>query len=317
MATPRSRFFILAGGIGERARPLSLIKPKPLFPLCGTPMLHILLEQMHRIGIEKGFVNLHHLGDAIRRSLENIPDITFLEEKKLSGSMILKQAAQEMEENELLLVVNGDSFMEIPYRPMVQMIDGESADGVLLVRLNTDPRYNGIEIDNGQWFCGRRFHDKTEKPLAKPALMYTGTALFKRRVLETFNHISFFDSLAEKKPPFKIKTLLFNGIWLDIGAPLSYLQADSAYRQYLLSNKKPIPASWPTNSLFSPVQISNDSQVDHCILWENTKITNGSILSHCIITGHITLNHVRAENKILIIPPGKHHFQQFPIPPIT
>ena len=60
------RFFILAGGYGQRARPLSLEKPKPLFPLGGTPLIRLLLAQVRTLGCGSGFVNLHHLAGQIR-----------------------------------------------------------------------------------------------------------------------------------------------------------------------------------------------------------------------------------------------------------
>ena len=54
--------FILAGGLGLRAEPLSRFKPKPAFPLNGVPLVTLLLEQLRHLGCTQGFINLHHLG---------------------------------------------------------------------------------------------------------------------------------------------------------------------------------------------------------------------------------------------------------------
>ncbi|MCI5142454.1 MAG: nucleotidyltransferase family protein, partial [Candidatus Electrothrix sp. ATG1] len=35
---------LLAAGFGTRLRPYTLVRPKPLFPICNTPLLHILLD---------------------------------------------------------------------------------------------------------------------------------------------------------------------------------------------------------------------------------------------------------------------------------
>ncbi|MEI6614185.1 MAG: hypothetical protein WCL37_04750, partial [Chrysiogenales bacterium] len=62
------KFFILAGGYGKRAEPLSLIKPKAVFPLNGIPLLRLLLKQLQiQLGLE-GFINPHHLGEQVVQS---------------------------------------------------------------------------------------------------------------------------------------------------------------------------------------------------------------------------------------------------------
>jgi dTDP-glucose pyrophosphorylase len=43
---------ILSGGAGERAFPLSAVKPKPMFEFLGKPLLQYVLENLHESGIE-------------------------------------------------------------------------------------------------------------------------------------------------------------------------------------------------------------------------------------------------------------------------
>lgn len=275
-------FFILAGGYGKRANPLSLIKPKPLFPLNGTPLLRLMLQQMHDAGVTRGFVNIHHKPEMIRECIAKSAgfDITLLHEERLSGSKILRESLQEIED--LLLVVNGDTFLEVPVEQMVEKLVQTGADAVLLVRENSDPRYSAI-ARAGDDFLG------IKKGIKGKRFMYTGAALFKRKVVEAIADKSFFATLARHR--FKVKTLVYAGIWLDIGDPQSYFHADSQYRAHI--------GAVGSNSLSPHVTISADSTVKHSILWEKSVITQQSRISNCIVTGDLTLENAAYADKII------------------
>ena len=292
------KFFILAGGYGKRAQPLSLIKPKPLFPLGGTPLIKILLEQLQEKGLGEGLINLHYMPGPLRRCVEETierpgsPTIRFLVEKKLSGSRILKEAAPHMMDNDLLLVLNGDMFLEIPAATMRSQLLHNDVDGILLVRKNKekDSQYKIIRTAD-DFFSGRRVWDHREiEPGAEP-LMYTGAALFKKKVVRAIDEINFFDMLARGN--FRIKTVVYDGIWLDIGDPRSYMEANFAYKAYLKNN------AGDSNCLSAKVTISADSLVEHSVIWENTRIINASVLENCLVTGNISLDNVHYRNKII------------------
>lgn len=289
------KFFILAGGYGKRAQPLSSIKPKPLFPLNGTPLIQILLNQLQEKGLGEGFINLHHMPRPLRQFVEETigppgsPAIKFFYEKSLSGSRILKDAAAHMTDNDLLLVVNGDSFLDIPVEEMLSKISGEQADGILLVRENKekDPQYK-IILTKDNRFIGRKIFTANREP-GKGPMMYTGISLFKRNVVRAIDEINFFDML--EKSNFNIKTCNYNGPWLDIGDPESYFVSDAKYKKHLGINN--------SNSLSENVFISPDSKVENCIIWENTEIKNESVIKNCIVTGNVSLDNVHYENKII------------------
>jgi mannose-1-phosphate guanylyltransferase len=294
------KFFILAGGYGKRAQPLSLVKPKPVFPLDGTPLLQIMLKQLTKKGLGEGFINLHHFSGAVRQCAETMPGkppVQFLYEEELSGSRILKGALPGMAKENLLLVVNGDIFLDIPVEEMLrQVVDNRDTDGVLLVRRNkeTDARYKAV-LTGGNIFIGRKIHDGSDSESISESLMYTGAALFKKKVIQAIADINFFDSLERQK--FRIKVLPYDGIWLDIGDPPSYMEANFAYKSYVKAN------SVDSNSLSANVFISPGSMVEHSIIWENTQIKNESKIKNCIVTGNISLDHVRCENHIICTTP--------------
>jgi NDP-sugar pyrophosphorylase family protein len=280
------KFFVLAGGYGERARPLSLVKPKPAFPLHGTPLIKLLLDQLKEKGFNQGFINLHHKPEAIRESIGDTPglSINYLYEDELSGSKILTQAVTDTDE--FLLVMNGDIFLEVlkvPIEKMLYELKETNCDGALLLRKNNDPAYSSVLTEKG-------FLQGTEENNGKESFMYTGVALFRKKVIEKIDDISFFNTLAKYR--FKIKTFVYKDIWLDIGSPRLYFDANAVYKNHLRKNND-------LNSLSENITISDDSRVSNCIVWENTKITAGSILSNCIVTSNLILKGVNYKDRIV------------------
>ncbi len=294
-------FFILAGGFGLRARPLSLIKAKPAFPLHGRPLVNILLDQLAKKGFGEGFLNLHHKPETLRQCIEAPEGLTikYLYEKELSGSGILSAAAEEMAE--FLLVMNGDVFMDfstLPIARMRQELVETGADGMLLLRENNNGVYSSILTDNNGRFMGIAPQagaggaagvgkGGAEK---KDAGMYTGVALFRRKVIRCIRDKSFFSTLARHS--FHIGTTLYKGRWWDLGNPGLYFSANFLYKNEVQKD----PAS---NSLSPGVSIGADAWVQHTIAWENTQIKGRSTISDCIVTGNLTLENVNYKGKII------------------
>ena len=55
---------VLAAGYGERLKPLSLVRPKPLVPLLNRPLLDWVLDYLFSSGIRSTAINAHHLWSA-------------------------------------------------------------------------------------------------------------------------------------------------------------------------------------------------------------------------------------------------------------
>ncbi len=282
-------FFLLAGGLGTRARPLTHYKPKPLFPLAGRPLIQIMLSQLKELGCCRGFVNLHHKGEQIRRALSREEGIRFFYEQELSGSKILREAVPHIDD--CLLVVNGDIYSEIPLQRMLQTMRDHFADGVLLVKKTRANHYAPLVI-SGSRFLGRQkdLPEQDHTPLPDGSkYMYTGVALLGKKILEVIDHISFFDMLAARE--FNVVVTETSAPWWDLGSPHLYLLADAAYRKYL--------GFEPGNSLSQDVAIGQECSVVDSIIWENTVISGRSSISSCIVAGGIRLHDVNVRHKIV------------------
>src|SRR3990170_536890 len=60
---------VLAAGVGERMRPLTLRMPKPLVPLAGRPLIDHVLDRLAASGVKTAIVNVHYLPDQLEAHL--------------------------------------------------------------------------------------------------------------------------------------------------------------------------------------------------------------------------------------------------------
>lgn len=68
--SPIKTAMVLAAGLGQRMRPLTLTLPKPLVRIGGRAMLDHALDRLDEAGIETAIVNVHHLADLVERHVE-------------------------------------------------------------------------------------------------------------------------------------------------------------------------------------------------------------------------------------------------------
>jgi mannose-1-phosphate guanylyltransferase len=265
-------FFILAGGYGKRAEPLSLVKPKPAFPFNGVPLLALMLGRLRGLGCGAGFVNLHHLGAQVLAAAGDGSGIRFFEETELSGSRVLTRALPYLDGE--LLALNGDTFLDIPLAEMARRALVPGVDGVLLARSDRSGRYARLLCD-GDHFLG----NAPPAPKGEAALMYAGAALFKKRALARIDESNFFVSIRRQGLNFQVVS--YDGIWLDVGTPYSYFQA---HEDYMARSGRE-----GANGFSPGVEVSPAARVRRSILWDNTRIGAGVALSSCIVTGDLAL----------------------------
>ena len=271
------KFFILAGGYGKRAEPLSLIKPKPAFPLGGVPLIALLLRQLRGLGCAEGFVNLHHLGGQVAAAAGSV-GLRFITEKELSGSRVLRQALPFF--TEWLLVINGDTFLEVPLAELAAKAADPGVDGVLLSRADQSGHYARLRCEGDAFLESIPPVPDTHGATAgRGGPMYAGVALFRRRAVEALDEANFFASI--QKHRLRFKAIPYGGIWLDIGTPASYFNANWEYMRLAKEQR--------ANALSPHVEVSPGARVERSVLWENTRVGPGVRLSECIVTGGVEL----------------------------
>lgn len=123
---------VMAAGLGKRMRPLTAVRPKPLVPVAGKPLIDHVFDRLRGAGIERVVVNVHYLADALEAHLQRHHpdmDIVISDERDMlleTGGGLVK--ALPLLGDDPVLVVNGDSLW----------IDGP-VDAIRLLASRWDP----------------------------------------------------------------------------------------------------------------------------------------------------------------------------------
>ncbi|MDR1546482.1 MAG: NTP transferase domain-containing protein [Deltaproteobacteria bacterium] len=117
-AGPLGAAMILAAGFGSRLKPLTDLKPKPLFPVLNQPMLRRWLGRLRALGVRRAVVNAHHLAqdlkkavDSWRDELDGLEIVVLFEPVILGSGGGLKNAAPFL--TETFYLVNVDIFSDL------------------------------------------------------------------------------------------------------------------------------------------------------------------------------------------------------------
>ncbi|MFQ2150703.1 N-acetylmuramate alpha-1-phosphate uridylyltransferase MurU [Aeromonas jandaei] len=121
---------ILAAGRGERMRPLTDLLPKPLLAVGGKPLIVHHIEKLKAAGVTELVINHAWLGHKL---VETLGDGSALgvtihwssEESALETAGGIIQALPLLGD-EPFLVINGDTWLDLDYRSLVELSLGEN-----------------------------------------------------------------------------------------------------------------------------------------------------------------------------------------------
>jgi NDP-sugar pyrophosphorylase family protein len=226
------RAVILAGGLGTRLRPYTVVLPKPLMPVGPYPVLEVIVRQLAGYGFERITLAVNHQAEIIKAyfgngSKWNIAIDYSLETQPLSTIAPLKLIG-DLPENFVLM--NGDVLTDLH---LGEFLDRHSAEQRLFTISASGRKslinYGVLEIE-GDHLSGFR-----EKPELQH-FVSMGVYAVSRGVLDYvpdgrkygFDDLMR-DLLARNQ---KVHVDRFQGYWLDIGRPDDYMQAVEEYDQW-------------------------------------------------------------------------------------
>ncbi len=226
-------YFILAGGLGTRLRPVVANLPKPLAVVGDRPILQTVIEQAYRSGFNNIFVSVNymaemieeHLADQIYRDM-NLKVTVFRESRRLgtAGSLsYLKEHATRS-----VVVSNADIMTNLDFSRPLDFHEREESDVTILVRrYETKVPYGVVDLD-GHTVLGMR-----EKP-TQAWTVAAGIYVLSLRALalveaETFLDMPDLIKLCMRKN-MRVQSFLMSDYWLDIGRPDDFLRANQDYQ---------------------------------------------------------------------------------------
>ena len=216
---------LMAGGKGERLRPLTEKTPKPLLPVGNKTIIDHNVDRLISYGIQHINVTVNYLREQIEEHYQEPRggiQIQTVREPKYLGTIGSIKFVQKFY-NDSILLMNSDLFTNIDYEDFYLHFEYHEAEmSVAAIPYNVSIPYGILDLD------GRNIKGLLEKP------KYTyyanaGIYLFKRRTLDEIPNDMFFNAtdLVEKLIAEGKKVIRYplNGTWIDIGNPQEYQKA--------------------------------------------------------------------------------------------
>ena len=221
---------ILAAGLGNRMRPLTLYKPKPLLEVGGKPLIVWHIEKLKSIGVSEIIINSAWLADKLIGALGdgsqfgvNIRWTREDEGLETAGGII---NALPLLGEEPFILVNGDVWTQFDFAKLLELDLQEDLAHLVLVP-------NPLQHPQGDFTLldGRAYTFEQEKEGEN--LTYSGIAVI---------HPHLFEGLEWGKRPLapllkdamhnhRISAAKMAETWVDVGTPERLMQLDQQIRE--------------------------------------------------------------------------------------
>lgn len=221
---------LMAGGKGERLRPLTEKTPKPLLEVGGKCIIDHNIDRLISYGVEHIDVTVNYLAEQLEEHFvvprNGVQVRTFREPKFLGTIGSIKFV--DTFYNDTILVMNSDLFTNIDYEDFFLHFQQNDAEmSVAAVPYNISIELGILELD------GRNIKGLLEKPKYN-YYANAGIYLIKKRALAEIPEDTFFHAthLVEKLISQGKKVIRYplNGTWIDIGTPQEYQKAKDLVR---------------------------------------------------------------------------------------
>ncbi len=238
---PIKTAFILGAGLGTRLAPLTDIRPKPLLPVGGRPLITYAMEHLLTLGVERFIVNTHHLAHVYREVFANsewlgTPIVFCHEPVLLDTAGGLKNIEPLLTEDEEIIVYNGDIVSDLPLAELVAAHRGGGKEVTLALRSNGSP-LNVTLNEQGEICDFRGLLGEYGKKC-----LFTGIYVVRKSFLDRLTPgrkesvINVFLDMIKQTPGSLGGIIIDAGMWHDAGSPEEYKRLDK-----MLTEKKGKP----------------------------------------------------------------------------
>ena len=227
---------ILAAGLGNRMRPLTLHTPKPLLEVGEKPLIVWHIEKLQKIGVTEIVINTAWLGEKLANALGDGSQfgVKILwshegEGLETAGGII---NALPLLGDEPFILVNGDVWTTMDFASLLDVQLGEQQAHLVLVENPPQHLKGDFILSNGLAYT-------FEQEQLGEALTYSGIAVLHPRM---------FVGLENGKRPLapllkqamqqqQVSAEKMQAVWVDVGTPERLQQLDQQIKQGVLLNK--------------------------------------------------------------------------------
>jgi len=217
---------ILAAGRGERMRPLTLARPKPLLEAGGAPLIVHHLRALAEAGFEDVVVNLSWLGVQIREALGDGSRHGLRIHYSEEGPEPLETGGGIFRALPLLgdgpfLVLNGDTWSDIAYGDLRERLAARDLAHLVLVPNPAHNERGDFVLENGRIV-----------ETAGERLTFSGVGIYRAALFDGCR-----DGIFKLAPLLRaaardgrVSGEMHTGAWLDIGTPERLAELDVRLR---------------------------------------------------------------------------------------
>ncbi len=190
------RAMILAAGFGTRLGVLTQQRPKPMLPICGTPLVRWSARWLAHHGVSDIAVNLHHLGEQIQAELGEGDGIGARIHYSHEEGMILGTGGGLRKARDLIdggdgapiVVVNGKILVDFDLESLIETHRASGAEATMVLRPDPNAtKWGSLQLDDDgrvvRLLQGIPEADPDAEPTSAP-LMFTGIHVFEPRFLD-------------------------------------------------------------------------------------------------------------------------------------
>lgn len=228
---------LMAGGKGERLRPMTLETPKPLLQIGGKAIIDYNIEALASVGIDDITVTTRYLADKIKLHFSKPVagvDVKCVEETEPMGTI----GAVSLIKRENIgntLVMNSDLLTTVSFEDMYMKHIEENADiTIAAIPYTVSVPYAILAIDN----------NSVQAIEEKPTYSYyanAGIYIISNELLNKVSRSGRTDAtdLVEQaiNEGCKVAYYPITGTWIDIGSPTDFKQAQDLMRHHNDMNK--------------------------------------------------------------------------------
>ena len=229
---------ILAGGFGTRLQTVVSDLPKPMAPVNGVPFLNYQLQYLKHFGIKKIIFSLGYLFEKIQDYYKSEFDglqIDYVIEEKPLGTGGGIRLAMEKCTDDVTLVLNGDSFFDVPLNDFFKLYQTTNSQCSLALREVDDAaRYGTIEVSAAN---NRITSFKEKTNISHAGLINGGVYILNKRLFLKYTpaDINFSiekDFFETQLNSLQINGQAFEGYFIDIGVPEDYHKAQHDFKAF-------------------------------------------------------------------------------------
>ncbi|MBR2616238.1 MAG: NDP-sugar synthase, partial [Clostridia bacterium] len=313
---------ILAGGRGERLRPITDTRPKPLVPVLARPVMDYCLSLLSHHGVRTAYVTTCYLADQIRRrygkSAFGMELFYSKEDSPLGTAGAVKLLQKELSGEEPFIVMSGDALCDFDLARAIAFHKEKKADVTVILSSVKTPLEYGVVLSDAL----ERILAFSEKPDWSETLsdqVNTGVYILSPRVLEKVPEGKSFDFSRDLFPllmreGYSLFGFKDAGYWCDIGRisalyrcnldllegkAKTYLPREGKRVQlpdgrgaYFISDTARVDADAEVcggTVLSQGVSLAGGARVSGSLVMENARLERGAVAKGAVLCENATL----------------------------